>query len=273
MERMRASGDVSLAVHVEGDGPPVLFVHGFPDSGRVWRHQVRALADAGHRVIVPDLRGFGASDRPPEVQDYRLSHSVADLVAILDALRIDKAAVVAHDWGAGVAWVLAATRPERVSSLAALSIGHPESRVPPSVAQREKSWYMLLFQFEGVAEELLMRDDAALLREWIGDAVDVDAYVADLSRPGALTAGLNWYRANTHPALELKSRRGLPPVPVPTLGLWSTGDRYVLEEGMAGSGAHVTGGWRYERLEGPGHWLQLDAPQTVNALLLEHLRR
>ena len=249
----------------------MLLVHGFPDSGRVWRHQVPALLEAGYRVIVPDLRGFGESDRPPDVEDYRVSRSIADLVAVLDAHGVDKAAVVGHDWGANVAWILAAVQPHRVSALAALSVGHPEAGRPPSIAQRERAWYQLLFQFEGVAEELLMRDDAALLRAWIGDEVDAEAYVADLSRPGALTAGLNWYRANVHPSRELAERRGVPPVAAPTLGVWSSGDRYVLEEGMVRSGEHVTGPWRYERLDGPGHWMQLDAPGAVNALLLEHL--
>jgi pimeloyl-ACP methyl ester carboxylesterase len=269
--RIRGADGVSLSVRSEGEGPPVLLVHGFPDSGRVWRHQARALADAGWRVIVPDMRGFGDSDRPPAVEDYRTTKSVADLVAVLDAHGLERTAVVGHDWGAGVAWVFAALRPERVTALAALSVGHPEAQKPRSVAQWEKSWYMLLFQFEGAAERLLLRDDAALLRDWIGPAVDADAYVEDLSRPGALTAALNWYRANTHPARELEHHRGLPAVAAPTLGIWSSGDRYLLEDQMTRSAAHVTGPWRYERLDGPGHWLQLDAPDEVSALLIEHL--
>src|SRR3954470_9665809 len=150
---------VELHVEVAGDGPPVLLVHGFPDSGRLWRHQVRALVDAGRRAIVPDLRGMGASERAEEVDAYRLSRVVADLLAVLDAESVERADVVAHDWGAGAAWLLAALHPERVRSLAALSVGHPETARPATLEMRQKGWYQLYFLFEE-AEELLLRDDA-----------------------------------------------------------------------------------------------------------------
>src|SRR3954464_11952687 len=185
---LRVAGDgVSLAVADEGAGPAVVLLHGFPDSSVLWRHQVRALVDAGLRVIAPDLRGFGESDRPEDVEDYRLVHAVNDLVAVLDALGVDRAHVVGHDWGAGVAWVFAALHPERVERLVAMSVGHPAAQ-RGTIADREKAWYMLLFQFEGVAEELLTRDDWALLREWLREDGDAERYVEDLSRPGALTA-------------------------------------------------------------------------------------
>jgi pimeloyl-ACP methyl ester carboxylesterase len=99
----------------------------------------------------------------------------------------------------------------------------------------------------------------------------VERYVADLSRPGALTAGLSWYRANLHPARQLEPRPALPPVAAPTLGIWSTGDAYLNEEPMVRSAEHVAGPWRYERVEGAGHWMQLDAPERVNALLVQFL--
>ena len=130
---------------------------------------------------------------------------------------------------------------------------------------------MLLFQFEGVAEELLTKDDWKLAREWLRGDGDVDRYLADLARPGALTAALNWYRANVPPDRELKPPREFPSVSVPTLGIWSTGDRYLTEEQMVRSAVHVTGAWRYERIEGASHWLQPDAPAWTNALLLDFL--
>jgi pimeloyl-ACP methyl ester carboxylesterase len=131
--RHRIQGDgVELDVLDEGEGPPVLLVHGFPDSSHLWRHQLPALTAAGLRVIAPDMRGFGASDRPADVAAYRLSRTVADLVAILDTLGVDRARVVGHDWGAAVAWLLAAIRPDRVERLVAMSVGHPARR--PSFA-------------------------------------------------------------------------------------------------------------------------------------------
>jgi pimeloyl-ACP methyl ester carboxylesterase len=193
------------------------------------------------------------------------------MVAILDALGIDRAHVVGHDWGAGLAWALAAYVPARVERLVVMSVGHPNTLRQPSIAQREKAWYQLLFQFAGIAEELIKRDDWSLFRQMLGDARDVDRYVADLSRPGALTAGLNWYRANATPAQELERTRPFPDVDVPTLGIWSSGDAYLTEEGLLGSSEYVSGPWRYERIEGAGHWLQLDAPERVNELLLDFL--
>jgi pimeloyl-ACP methyl ester carboxylesterase len=269
--RRRVRGDgVELDVLDEGSGPAVLLVHGFPDSSHLWRHQVPALVAAGLRVIAPDLRGLGASDRPARVEDYRISRSVADLLAVLDELGVERARVAAHDWGAGVAWLLAALHPDRVERLVAMSVGHPGAQ-RRTIEAREKAWYTLLFQFNGVAEELLSRDDWRLLREWLRDEGDIERYVADLSRPGALTAGLSWYRANLHPARQLEPRRPVPPVAAPTLGIWSSGDPYLTEAQMTGSGEHVTGPWRYERIDGASHWMQLDATERVNELLVEFL--
>jgi len=268
----RIEGDgVELAVLDEGSGPAVLLLHGFPDSHHVWRNQIPALVDAGFRVIAPDLRGFGDSEKPAEVDTYRIRHSLADMLAILDALDVERVGVVGHDFGAGLAWVVAALAPDRVEKLAVMSVGHPNAQRDPTVEQREKSWYMLLFQFEGVAEQLLSRNDWKLARAWLRDNGDVDRYVSDLARPGALTAALNWYRANITPGRELEAPRDFPSVPAPTLGLWSTGDDYLTEEPMLRSADHVTGGWRYERIDGASHWLQLDVPQRINELQLEFL--
>ncbi len=269
--RRIAAADLTLAVADEGDGRPVLLLHGFPDSSYVWRHQVPTLVGAGLRAVAPDLRGFGESDKPEAVEEYSLARSVADMTAVLDALGIERTHVVGHDWGAGVAWLLAAFVPERVDRLVAMSVGHPNTRRTRSIEQREKAWYQLLFQFTDVAEELLRRDDWKLFREWLRDDGDLERYVAALSRPGALRAGLNWYRANLAPALELESRPPVPAVVAPTLGLWSSGDHYLTEQGMLRSAEHVTGPWRYERIEGASHWLQLDAPGRINELLLEFL--
>ncbi|MDX6678176.1 MAG: hypothetical protein QOE31_2228 [Solirubrobacteraceae bacterium] len=154
------------------------------------------------RAIVPDLRGFGESDKPEAVEEYAVARSVADMVAILDALALDRVHVVGHDFGAVVAWVLAALAPERVDRLVAMSVGHPATGRLRTMEDREKAWYQLLFQFPDVAEALLQRDDWRLLREWLREDGDLEHYIDDLSRPGALTAGLNWYRANLAPQLE-----------------------------------------------------------------------
>ena len=270
MRRIRGDG-VELAVLDEGEGAAVLLLHGFPDSSQLWRHQIPALVGADMRAIAPDLRGFGESERPEGVEEYAIAYSVADMVAVLDALDIGRAHVVGHDWGAGLAWALAAYVSERVERLVVMSVGHPNVLRRPSIEQRKKGWYQLLFQFTGVAEALIQRDDWKLFREMLGSAQDEERYIADLSRPGALTAALNWYRANATPEQELERTRPFPAVGVPAMGIWSSGDAYLTEEGLLGSGDHVTGPWRYERIEGAGHWLQLDAPDRVNKLLLDFL--
>ena len=263
------SASVEIAVRDEGDGPAVLLLHGFPDSSALWRHQVPALTGAGFRAVAPDLRGFGASGRPEALEDYGLAGSVRDLVAVLDALRIERAHVVGHDWGAGVAWAFAAFIPDRVERLVAMSVGHPALRAQRPVAAREKAWYQLAFQFDE-AEELFSRDDWKLMREWMASHPELDERIAALSQPGAFTAGLNWYRANLHPRREFDARV-VPPVSADTLGIWSTGDAFLLEEQMVRSQELVLGTWRYERIEGASHWMQLDAPDRVNELLLGFL--
>jgi len=270
---MRIPGDgVELEVQVDGDpdGPPVLLVHGFPDSAYLWRHQIEALTSSGLRTIAPDMRGFGQSEKPTSVEDYRLTRAVADLVAVLDALEVEQAKVVGHDWGAAVVWIFAALHPDRVERLVAMSVGHPAAQ-KRTIADREKAWYQLLFQFEGVAEELVQRDDWKLFREWLRGDGDLDRYIEDLSRPGALTAGLSWYRANLHPKRQLEPRPQLPHVRAPTLGIWSSGDNYLNEQPMRDSADQVDATFRYERVEGASHWMQLDATDRVNALLLEFL--
>ena len=261
----------TYAVVDEGQGAPVLLLHGFPDSSALWRHQIPALLGAGFRVVAPDLRGYGDSDKPQEVEGYRLPLVAGEIVALLDTLGIERAHVVGHDWGAGLAWIIAALFPNRVDRLAALSVGHPATNHPRTIEQRERSWYMLLFQFTGIAEELLQRDDWRLMREFTRGEGDMDRYLADLARPGALTASLNLYRANMHPSRELEPQRPVPPVAAPSLGMWGTRDPYIIESRMQRSGEFVTGPWRYERIENAGHWLPLDSAARVNELLLEHL--
>ncbi|MEA2196764.1 MAG: hypothetical protein QOJ25_815 [Solirubrobacteraceae bacterium] len=268
---MRADSDgVGIEYEVTGEGPPVLLLHGFPDSGRVWRHQVPALAEAGFRVIVPDLRGYGRSDKPAEVEAYRRELLVGDVLAVLDAAGAERAHVVGHDWGASLAWGTAIMAGDRVGHLVAMSVGHPGAYGSGGFAQREKSWYMLLFQFPGIAEEWMAANDWANLRDWAAHP-DGEAVIADLLDNGSLTPSLNYYRANLPPESFLRSRSRVPPVRTPTMGIWSSGDRFLLEPQMAESRSHVAGPWRYERLDGPGHWMQLDAPEAVNALLIDFL--
>jgi pimeloyl-ACP methyl ester carboxylesterase len=270
MSRVEIDG-VGIEYDVHGEGRPVLLLHGFPDTGRLWRHQVPALAEAGFQVIVPDLRGYGRSGKPEPVSAYAMSVLAGDVMAILAKLGVSQAHVVGHDWGAALAWGLASLAPDRVDHLVAMSVGNPVTFLR-TMEQRQKSWYMLLFQFPGIAERWLTEDNWVNFRTW-GRHPDADAVIADLEAGGSLTPGLNWYRANIPAESFAGPRPQLPPVPGPTMGLWSTGDFALTEVQMTDSARNVTGPWRYERLDGPGHWLQLEAPGQVNALLLDFLPR
>jgi len=267
--RVTANGaELNVEVHGDGDGDPVLLIHGWPDDARLWRDQIPALTAAGFRVIAPDLRGLGHSSRPEGKENYQLAHAIGDVAAVLDAAGAPAAHVVGHDWGAAIAWLTAMFLPDRVRTLTAISV--PHLGVPDTIRQREMAWYQLFFQFEEVAEARLTQHDWALLREFAPGYRDIDRAIENLSRPGALTASLNWYRANAAPRLP-GSAPAFPPVTAPTLGIWSDGDRYLDGPRMRASGQLVKGPWRYEEITGASHWIPLDAPDELNALLIDWL--
>jgi pimeloyl-ACP methyl ester carboxylesterase len=264
---MVAANGARFHVVTAGEGPLVVLLHGFPQFWWTWRHQVPELAAAGYRVAAMDLRGFGASDKPNDVAAYRLQHTVVDMVAVLDALQIDKTHLVAHDWGAAAAWGFASFLPDRLDKFVTLSVGHPLAFRNAGIEQRMRSWYMLLFQFEGIAEQWLEENPFLL-----SGHPDHAAVSKRLAEPGALTASLGWYRANAHPRSLVGEPSQLPPVTRPVLGIWSDGDPALTERQMVTSKDHVGGPWRYEKIEGAGHWMQLDAPDKVNGLLLDFLQ-
>ncbi len=252
----------------EGTGEPVLLVHGFPDDHTIWRGQVPALVAAGYRVIAPDTRGCGESDMPPRTSDYALPRLVADLVAILDALGIERVKLVGHDWGAVICWVFAARHPERIERYAALSVGHAAAYAAGPLEQKLKGWYVLMFQLRGFAEWLIKARDWAFFRRFTDHHPELANWTAKLGRPGRLTAGISYYRANI--GILLKPERSK--VRVPVLGIYSDGDRYLAKAQMTGSAAYVDGPFRFELVEGAGHWLQIDAPEQVNALLIDFFK-
>jgi pimeloyl-ACP methyl ester carboxylesterase len=264
------SSGVSLDVQVEGEGRPVVLVHGFPDTKRLWSKQVPALVDAGFQVITYDQRGYGASDKPAEIEAYSIPFLAIDLTTILDHLGLEQAHLVGHDWGAAVVWATASLAPQRVDHLVAMSVGHPNAFANMSMGQREKSWYMLLFQFAPVAEQWLTIDGGANFREWCHHP-DFDAVYAEYNDNGSLTPGLNYYRANVNPEALVGPPIELPAIQAPTMGIWSSHDFALLEEQMVNSSKYCAHGWRYERLDGPDHWMQWEAPEKVNRLLLDFL--
>ena len=267
--------EVNLDVEVSGEGPAVLLLHGFPDSHVLWRHQVPVLNAAGFRTVAPTLRGFGGSDRPEGgPAAYHPGKHIGDLLELLASLDVDRFHLVGHDWGSGIAQGLASVVPDRVRSLSLLSVGHLASLLSAGWEQRLRSWYLLLFQLPGVAEEWLARDDHAGLREMLAGHPDAEAAIEPLRAPGALTAALNIYRSGLPAEVPFGAAPPVVPLPdsIPVMGVWSTGDPFLTERSMSGTHAHVLGRWRYERLEDTGHWLPLERPEAVGDLLLSFLK-
>jgi pimeloyl-ACP methyl ester carboxylesterase len=278
-------GEVRLAVAEAGDpaGEPVILLHGFPELSHSWRHQLPALAGAGFHAVAPDLRGYGGSDRPAAVDAYAAPKLVGDVTGLIRALGHESAHVVGHDWGGSLAWGLAGASPQLVRSLTILNA--PQGVVSARLrredpGQRAKSWYMLLFQFPGVAEAWLADDDFANLRSFVFDTAapgafppeDREVFVDALRRDGALTAALNYYRANMPPSSWLRDPPEPPEIAVPTMIVWGEADAYMDPLLLERSAATVTGPLRVERLPGVSHWVQQEVPDRVNELLLDFLR-
>jgi pimeloyl-ACP methyl ester carboxylesterase len=263
---LRVNG-VELNVIDVGAGEPVLLLHGFPDTHAVWREQIPALVAAGYRVIAPDTRGCGDSQLLTRVADYQIKHLIADLVALLDVLGLAKVKLVAHDWGAVIGWQLVMAHPQRIERYVALSVGHPSAYGSGGLVQKLKGYYVLLFQLRGFAEWLLRLGNWKVFGLFTGFPQELPHWRKTLSRPGRLTAGINYYRAN----LQLILPRTYPRVSVPVTGIFSDGDRFLTERQMLASAAYCDAGFRYQRVNGANHWLQLDAPEQVTPLILAAL--
>lgn len=261
-----------VAVSGPADGRPVLLLHGFPETAHCWDPLAARLNDADLRTIAPNQRGYSAGARPEAVADYAIHHLVDDMIGLLDTLGLDAVDVVGHDWGAVVAWHLAAWHPDRVRTLTALSVPHPAAfgwALRHDEDQQARSQYIQLFRQEGKAEELLLEDDGRRLRQLFGTEVApelVEEHLRVLCRPGALTAALSWYRAMTAEMNELG------PVRVPTTYVWSTDDEALGRAGAQRCGDHVEGPYRFVQLDGISHWIPEQAPDDLAAAVLDRIR-
>lgn len=259
-----------------GAGDVVFLLHGFPQSSYEWRAQQAALAEQGFRSIAPDQRGYSPGARPTEVDEYNRHNLEADIVAIADALGVERFHVVGHDWGAVVAWHLAANRPERVKSATIISVPHPSafaSALAGSAEQQEKSGYVTVFRQEGqVAEGLLLGEDGrgenmrAMYTSWGWDSEAVDEYMTLLTEPGALTGALNWYRAIRFEDAQLAD------VSVPTTFIWSTDDMALGRAGAEATAQYCKGDYEFVVLDGVSHWVPEEAPERVNEEILRRIR-
>jgi pimeloyl-ACP methyl ester carboxylesterase len=258
------------------DGEVVLLLHGFPQSSFEWRSQQAALAQQGFRTIAPDQRGYSPGARPEAVEAYDRDTLEADMVAVADALGISQFHVVGHDWGAVVAWHLAANHPDRVRTATIISVPHPmafASAIAADTEQQGKSGYIAVFRQEGhVAESLLLGEDGKgeRMREmyaaWNWSPEAIDEYMSLLTEPGALTGALNWYRAIRFEDANLVD------VTVPTTYIWSTDDMALGRAGAEATAAFCKGPYKFVVLDGVSHWVPEDEPERVTDEILERIR-
>jgi pimeloyl-ACP methyl ester carboxylesterase len=270
-----------IALHVVIAGPesgkPLIFLHGFPEFWFAWRLQIDHFVSSGYRVIIPDQRGYNLSDKPAGIASYSIDLLARDVVGVLDTVADSKAFVVGHDWGAAVAWHLAARYSERVNRTAMLSVPHPRifiKNLTMNPAQLRRSWYMFFCQLPWLPEYILRRRDWALLvgalRNTSPPGVfsdsDLEEYKKSWARKGALTAMLNWYRAAllrpSKLALDSKASR----VKVPALLIWGKNDQFA-GEAMARESLQYCDDGHLEMFETATHWVQHEEPARVNTLL------
>lgn len=260
------------------DGPDdaelVLLLHGFPQTSASWREQIEALAAAGHRAVAPDQRGYSPNARPTDVAAYAMPELVGDVLELADALGAERFHLVGQDWGGAVAWQVAGRHRERLRSLTVLSTPHPEAlrrayRGDLGGDQAERSGYMTFFR-QPDSQDRMLENDAAVLRLLFSGSGMPEGreqpYLDALGTPEALGAALNWYRAASPADIE-----GLGPITIPTLYVWSTGDVALGREAAEATAGCVDGPYRFEVLEGVGHWIAEQVPDRLNELLVDHL--
>jgi len=288
-ERRVAVNDIELSIVEQGEGPLVVLCHGFPELGYSWRHQLPVLAEAGYRVVVPDMRGYGRSSAPAEVEAYDIVTLCGDLTGLLDELDEQQAIFVGHDWGAIVVWNLSVLAPERVRGVAGLSVPFvPRAPAPPTEIMRRnigEDFYIVWFQEPGVADRVLAQDVRRTLTtpqqwtaRWAGEAEDpglpswlseeeLARCVETFERTG-FTGGLNYYRnldRNWELTADVADRRVRAPA------MFLTGERDLVRRFAPGE---TMNDWVEDLrvkvvVPKAGHWVQQQAPEQVNAALLE----
>jgi epoxide hydrolase 4 len=273
-------GGVRLHYATAGKGAKlVVLLHGFPEFWYSWRYQIAALSDE-YTVVAPDMRGFNLSEKPRNVSDYETAKLVDDIAGLIQYFGREKAAVIGHDWGATVAWSLAMKHPEYVWKLGALQVPPmPVWRKNQTLKQFVASWYMFFFQLPVLPELLLKLNDYALLANGLKNSTAEDDFFTDehiteykkaWSEPFALTAMLNYYRANVIKRFFSKAETP-PKITVPTVFIYGEQDKAVLPETVRGVGEFIDAPFEEFRIPTSAHWVQQEAADAVTEILREFL--
>jgi len=257
------------------NGSLLILLHGFPEFWYSWRKQIRPLAQAGFRVVVPDQRGYNLSSKPVHLSAYAIPHLVADIIAIADQLEAESFFLAGHDWGAVVAWMTALEFPQRLRKIAIINVPHPKvmlHNVLTNPRQLLRSWYILFFQFPWIPEAIFAARNfsygvTALLKSSVPGTFtceDLSRYREAWAYPGALTAMVNWYRA----FVWRRPGIGDPQVRVPTRILWGKLDKFLLPE-MAQQSVTYCDSAELTYFPENTHWLHHEQPEAVNQMLID----
>lgn len=264
-----------------GSGPLVILLHGFPDFWYSWRRQILALAEAGFRVVAPDMRGYNRSDQPRSVRSYRPEILADDVAALIPALGERSASVVGHDWGGAVAWYFAMRNPPSLERVVILNCPHPTTMLKKMYRPRQlaRSWYMFFFQIPRLPEVALgVRGHEALRRTYKRMAkrddtfapLDIERYIEAADRSRNFRGGINYYRAAFR-RNPFRAERNNPRIESDTLVLWGENDPSLGRE-LAEPHERLVSNLRIRRFGGAGHWVHLDEPDVVNSELVGFLR-
>jgi len=275
-----AGDGVNLHLVTAGKGPAVILLHGFPENWRSWRRQISPLTAAGFSVFVPDMRGYNLSSKPEKKDSYKLHCLLADVVALVNATGYPRAHIVGHDWGGVIAWAFAERYPEMTDKLVVMNAPHMKIYLEKIMRSRQilKSWYMLFFQLPYIPELALSARNFRLIRRMFRSgpanreafsSEDIEKYIAALSQPGALTAALNYYRANMTVG-NARQYANWRLINVRTLVIWGELDP-ALSVGLLAGLREIVPQVQVHRIPGSSHWVQNEAPEEVNQVLLRFL--
>jgi len=271
-------GGLTFNVREHGEGSPVLLLHGFPETSRMWEPLMEHLAGEGFHCLAPDQRGYSPGARPEGANHYTYSTLAADAAGILDAMGWERAHLIGHDWGGLAGWAAVGFYPERVLSWTSLSIPHIKSfgmAIRENEEQSQKSGYINLFRQEGVAEDALSANDYAALRGLFAATHkpdEIDEYIEVLSHDGALTAALNYYRGSEGIRPDQDDGSPWGPVATPTLFIWGNQDMAIGRVAAEGTAQYMTGPYQFVDLDA-GHWLIQERFDEIAELVTNHLKQ
>ena len=277
------ANSIRFEVHTCGEGDRLaLCLHGFPEHAHSWRHQLPLFASLGYRAWAPNLRGYGATTRPAGVSQYAIEVLMEDVAGLVDAAGCQEVVLVAHDWGAVIAWMFATRKLRPLQRMIICNVPHPAAAMRArSWEQLKRSWYMLFFQIPGLPEALLGRNGAVRVGEMIrrsscaperfGDE-DIAVFARNAAQPGALTAMINYYRALLGGGgFRRQNALGYPVIETPTLLIWGEDDVALTKATTFATGDYVED-LMIRYLPRVSHWVQQEQPEIVNAMLRAYLR-